>query len=339
MNNVTSEQGVIAQGMVAQGMPAPAASVNIKAGAVSGQSVFSSAGTAAEQAFAATVPSPNVQPVGVPGQVANPSPNLQPVGVPGQAASNSSGDAGQQPNDNDGNADALRAALDAIVMENRVIDDVEEDVKRVCRKHGVVLSVSRSLRTPDKTRKAVVVLKCRHGMANRQAYWQARRYVPGKVRRRTTSKRSGCPFEIHLRHPANQPHPRFTVMKLGHTHEVDPEATAVELRLKAPLTAETKAQVEKMAASGMKPKAITDALSTLHDQPINLRAVQNASAAAAARAKASAQEVNKLYADLSKNLNEINSILLDSVPPALARDLVQSWLLTARMLAKSSWGG
>lgn len=94
-----------------------------------------------------------------------------------------------------------------------------------------------------------------------------------------------------------------------------------------------------LAANGMKPKAITDALSTLHDQPINLRAVQNASAAAAARAKASAQEVNKLYADLSKNLNEINSILLDSVPPALARDLVQSWLLTARMLAKSSWGG
>lgn len=42
-------QGVIAQGMVAQGMPAPAASVNIEAGAVSGQSVFSSAGTAAEQ--------------------------------------------------------------------------------------------------------------------------------------------------------------------------------------------------------------------------------------------------------------------------------------------------
>lgn len=35
-------------------------------------------------------------------------------------------------------------------------------------------------------------------------------------------------------------------MTLSHSHEVDPEATAVELRLKAPLTAETKAQVEKM---------------------------------------------------------------------------------------------
>lgn len=36
-------------------------------------------------------------------------------------------------------------------------------------------------------------------------------------------------------------------MTLSHSHEVDPEATAVELRLKAPLTVETKAQVEKMA--------------------------------------------------------------------------------------------
>ena len=86
----------------------------------------------------------------------------------------------------------------------------------------------------------------------------------------------------------------------------------------------------------MKPKAITDALSALHDKPINLRAVQNASIAAAARARASAQEANKLYADLPKNLNEINSIVLNSMPPALARELVQTWLLTARVLAKSS---
>lgn len=89
----------------------------------------------------------------------------------------------------------------------------------------------------------------------------------------------------------------------------------------------------------MKPKAITDALSALCDKPINLRAVQNASIAAAARARASVEEVDKMYADLSKNLKEINSILLTSVPAALARDLVQSWLLSARMLAKSSGAG
>lgn len=89
----------------------------------------------------------------------------------------------------------------------------------------------------------------------------------------------------------------------------------------------------------MKPKAITNALSALYDKPINLRAVQNASIGAAARAEASVQELNKLHADLSKNLNEINGIILNSVPPALARDLVQSWLLTARMLVKSSGGG
>ena len=94
-----------------------------------------------------------------------------------------------------------------------------------------------------------------------------------------------------------------------------------------------------LAASGMKPKAITDALSALRDKPINLRAVQNASTAAAARARASVEEVDKMYDDLSKNLNEINSILMTSVPAALARDLVQSWLLSARMLAKSSGGG
>lgn len=80
-----------------------------------------------------------------------------------------------KPSDNDGRAGSLRAALDAIVMENKKIDGLEEEVKRVCCEHGVVLSVAQSRRTPDKTRKAVMVLKCRHGMINRQAYWQARR--------------------------------------------------------------------------------------------------------------------------------------------------------------------
>lgn len=35
-------------------------------------------------------------------------------------------------------------------------------------------------------------------------------------------------------------------MTLVHNHDVDPEATAMEMRLKAPLTAEAKAQVEQM---------------------------------------------------------------------------------------------
>lgn len=51
------------------------------------------------QAFAATVPRPNPQPVGVPGQAPNPSPNIQSAGVPGQPASNTSGGAGQQVRD------------------------------------------------------------------------------------------------------------------------------------------------------------------------------------------------------------------------------------------------
>lgn len=51
------------------------------------------------QAFAATVPRPSPQPVGVPGQAPNPSPNIQSVCVPGQPASNSSGGAGQQVRD------------------------------------------------------------------------------------------------------------------------------------------------------------------------------------------------------------------------------------------------
>ena len=78
-----------------------------------------------------------------------------------------------KPYSNDGSADSLRAKLNAIVLENRGIDDLEEDVKRICREHGVGLSVARSLRTPDKTRRAMLVLKCRHGVANRQAYWQS----------------------------------------------------------------------------------------------------------------------------------------------------------------------
>ena len=48
------------------------------------------------QAFATTVPSPNLQPAGLPGPAANPNPNLQSAGVRGQAANNSSGDAGQE---------------------------------------------------------------------------------------------------------------------------------------------------------------------------------------------------------------------------------------------------
>lgn len=48
-------------------------------------------------------------------------------------------------------------------------------------------------------------------------------------------------------------------MTLGHTHEVDPEATAVELRLKAPLNAETKAQVEKMAGERRSLRALVAA--------------------------------------------------------------------------------
>ena len=77
---------------------------------------------------------------------------------------------------NDGSADSLRAELDAIVTENRVIDDLEEDVRKICGVHGVVLAVGGSLRTTDKTRRSVLMLKCRHGIKNRQASRQALQY-------------------------------------------------------------------------------------------------------------------------------------------------------------------
>ena len=77
---------------------------------------------------------------------------------------------------NDGSADLLRAELDAIVTENRVIDDLEEDVRKICGVHGVVLAVGGSLRTTDKKRRSMLMLKCRHGVKNRQASWQALQY-------------------------------------------------------------------------------------------------------------------------------------------------------------------
>ena len=57
-----------------------------------------------------------------------------------------------------------------------MIDDLEEDVRKICGVHGVVLAVGGSLRTTDKKRRSMLMLKCRHGVKNRQASWQALQY-------------------------------------------------------------------------------------------------------------------------------------------------------------------
>ena len=90
-----------------------------------------------------------------------------------------------------------------------------------------------------------------------------------------------------------------------------------------------------LSAEGMKPKAIASAISALHDQPINHRAVQNA---AAAYTRARAQNANRPSAERSENLNETNGILTDVTPPAQARSLVQSLLGMAHVFA-NPWRG
>ena len=71
-------------------------------------------------------------------------------------------------------AAVLRVELDALDLANMDIVDVAKVVKDVCSKHGTTLAVDsssreRSLSDGKPGRLVSYVLKCKHGMKNRQA--------------------------------------------------------------------------------------------------------------------------------------------------------------------------
>ena len=72
-------------------------------------------------------------------------------------------------------ADNLRAELNVIVTENKDILAVADGVKEVCLKHGTKLSSDGSKRAKcstqgEKGRLVAYLLRCVHGMPNRQAH-------------------------------------------------------------------------------------------------------------------------------------------------------------------------
>ncbi|CAB1116228.1 unnamed protein product [Ectocarpus sp. CCAP 1310/34] len=106
--------------------------------------------------------------------------------------------------------------------------------------------------------------------------------APGVLRRNVKgSARTGCPFEVSVRHAKTHRWPKISNMKLKHNHSVDRNAIDVQLRLASKLTEEQLGQVNQMTSHGMKPKEVTKAMKALHedgDIDINKRAVQNAAA-------------------------------------------------------------
>ncbi|CAB1097936.1 unnamed protein product [Ectocarpus sp. CCAP 1310/34] len=179
----------------------------------------------------------------------------------------------------------LTTELEAVQTEGKILEDVVEEVVRTCAFEGVVLSTAKSTRCRDGGTDRVDMKKliCTRGGGSRQLEHEARLDTePGVIRRnRKGSARTGCQFEVSVRHANSHPRPKITNIKLGHNHVVDRQAMAVKLRLAGKLTEEQRGQVEKMTSKGMKPKAVHEAIQALHedsDIEINRRAVQNVAA-------------------------------------------------------------
>ncbi|CAB1098364.1 unnamed protein product [Ectocarpus sp. CCAP 1310/34] len=149
----------------------------------------------------------------------------------------------------------LKANLEAVQTEGKTLEDVEEEVVRLCAGEGAILSTAKSTSLDT---------------------------APGVLRRNVKgSARTGCPFEVSVRHAKTHRWPKISNMKLKHNHSVDRNAIDVQVRLASKLTEEQLGQVKQMTSHGMKPKEVTKAMKALHedgDIDINKRAVQNAAA-------------------------------------------------------------
>ncbi|CAN0317317.1 unnamed protein product, partial [Ectocarpus sp. 6 AP-2014] len=179
----------------------------------------------------------------------------------------------------------LKAKLEAVQTEGKTLEDVEEEVVRLCAGEGAILSTAKSTRCRDGATNRVDMKKliCTRGGKSRQLEYEASLdTVPGVQRRNVKgSARTGCPFEVSVRHAKSHRWPRISNMKLTHNHSIDRKAIDVKLRLASKLTEEQLGQVKQMTSHGMKPKEVTKALKALHedsDIDINKRAVQNAAA-------------------------------------------------------------
>ncbi|CAM9967189.1 unnamed protein product, partial [Ectocarpus sp. 13 AM-2016] len=179
----------------------------------------------------------------------------------------------------------LKAKLEAVQTEGKTLEDVEEEVVRLCAGEGAILSTAKSTRCRDGATDRVDMKKliCTRGGKSRQAeYETSLDTAPGVLRRNVKgSARIGCPFEVSVRHAKTHRWPKISNMKLKHNHSVDRNAIDVKVRLASKLTEEQLGQVKQMTSHGMKPKEVTKAMKALHedsDIDINKRAVQNAAA-------------------------------------------------------------
>eukprot|EP00904_Undaria_pinnatifida_P011765 jgi/Undpi1/7719/HiC_scaffold_23.g10192.m1 len=177
---------------------------------------------------------------------------------------------------------ALLVKLKAIPVENGTPAEVEEELRSVCGKEGIILVVAKSSRVDDGSSNRVdfkkfVCQRAGKGRHDQEQYLRSLDNAPGITRRNGCgTSRISCPFEVTLRHAKSHAHPSLRNLKLEHNHVIDREAMAVKMQLAGKLTGEMQRQVVKLTAEGMKPKAIAVVLEKLHSEHVNRRAVQNA---------------------------------------------------------------
>ncbi|CAB1099514.1 unnamed protein product [Ectocarpus sp. CCAP 1310/34] len=128
----------------------------------------------------------------------------------------------------------VKAKLEAVQTEGRTLKDVEEEVVSLCAGEGAILSTAKSTRCRDGATDRVDMKKliCTRGGKSRHLEYEASLDTAPGVQRRNVkgSARTGCPFEVSVRHAKSHRWPRISNMKLTHNHSVDREAIDVKLR-------------------------------------------------------------------------------------------------------------
>ncbi|CAN0494499.1 unnamed protein product, partial [Ectocarpus sp. 8 AP-2014] len=146
----------------------------------------------------------------------------------------------------------LKAKLEAVQTKGKTLEDVEEEVVRLCAGEGAILSTAKSTRCRDGATDRVDMKKliCTRGGKSRQLEYEASLDTAPGVQRRNVkgSARTGCPFEVSVRHAKSHRWPRISNMKLTHNHSVDRKAIDVKLRLASKLTEEQLGQVKQMTS-------------------------------------------------------------------------------------------
>ncbi|CAB1120056.1 unnamed protein product [Ectocarpus sp. CCAP 1310/34] len=127
----------------------------------------------------------------------------------------------------------LKAKLEAVQTEGKTLEDVEEEVARWCAGEGAILSTAKSTRCRDGATDRVGMRKliCSRGGKSRQLEYEASLdTAPGVLRRNVKgSARTGCPFEVSVRHAKSHRWPKISNMKLKHNHSVDRNAIDVQV--------------------------------------------------------------------------------------------------------------